>query len=102
MPLPKVDMDQDIKWPIKNLCIFCGSSSPKDQIYADSAVSLTKDMLARGIGLVYGGGTHGMMGIVGKSVSEGTISKFMKVMTHNQGITLQLGQSLLLSSQSVF
>jgi hypothetical protein len=64
-------MDQDIKWPIKNLCIFCGSSSPKDQIYADSAVSLTKEMLARGIGLVYGGGTHGMMGIVGKSVSEG-------------------------------
>jgi predicted Rossmann-fold nucleotide-binding protein len=64
-------MAQEVKWPIKNLCLFCGSSMPKDQSFADAAEALTKEMLSRGIGLVYGGGTRGMMGILGKAIHEG-------------------------------
>lgn len=69
--LSEVDMAEAAKWTIKNLCVFCGSSSPKEQKYADGALELTQEMLKRGIGLVYGGGTHGMMGLIGKSVHEG-------------------------------
>ena len=69
--LSEVDMAQEAKWSIKNLCVFCGSSSPKEQKYADGALELTQEMLKRDIGLVYGGGTHGMMGLIGKSVHEG-------------------------------
>lgn len=66
-------MSTDKKWLIKNLCVFCGSSSPKDPALAAGAKGLTDAMLSRGIGLVYGGGTHGMMGLIGKAIHEGML-----------------------------
>lgn len=65
-------MAEKVEWQMKNLCVFCGSSSPKEQAHADGALALTKAMLSRGIGLVYGGGTLGMMGLIGKSIHEGS------------------------------
>jgi predicted Rossmann-fold nucleotide-binding protein len=65
-------MDSEKKFPIKNLCLFCGSSAPKDSALADGAIALCKEMLSRDIGLVYGGGTIGMMGIIGKTIHEGS------------------------------
>lgn len=69
-------MDPAPKWPIKNLCVFCGSAYPKDERHEKGAKTLAAEMLKRHIGLVYGGGTRGMMGIVGKAVFEGAFGGF--------------------------
>ncbi|MGE3247573.1 MAG: TIGR00730 family Rossman fold protein [Beijerinckiaceae bacterium] len=57
---------------IKNVCVYCGSSPGQDPVFAQAAVELGKAMVKAGAGLVYGGGSHGLMGIIAKTVaSEG-------------------------------
>eukprot|EP00199_Chlamydomonas_sp_CCMP681_P006199 CAMPEP_0119103408 /NCGR_PEP_ID=MMETSP1180-20130426/1834_1 /TAXON_ID=3052 ORGANISM="Chlamydomonas cf sp, Strain CCMP681" /NCGR_SAMPLE_ID=MMETSP1180 /ASSEMBLY_ACC=CAM_ASM_000741 /LENGTH=206 /DNA_ID=CAMNT_0007087895 /DNA_START=132 /DNA_END=752 /DNA_ORIENTATION=- len=56
---------------MKNLAVFCGSSSGSQDIYAEAARALGSAMVAADIGLVYGGGTVGLMGAVARSVHDG-------------------------------
>lgn len=49
---------------VKRICVFCGSSSGVHSGYADAARALAKLLAARGLGLVYGGGNVGLMGII--------------------------------------
>jgi uncharacterized protein (TIGR00730 family) len=49
---------------MKRLCVFCGSSMGNRQIYTESARRLGALLAARSIGLVYGGGHIGLMGIL--------------------------------------
>ena len=51
-------------WHPKRLCVFCGSAKGKRPEYAETAVTMGKLLAARGIGLVYGGGNIGLMGLV--------------------------------------
>ena len=44
------------------LCVFCGSSAGTRPVYADAARALGATLARRGIGLVYGGGSVGLMG----------------------------------------
>lgn len=46
------------------VCVFCGSSTPADQRYADAARALGTELADRGIELVYGGGQVGLMGVL--------------------------------------
>lgn len=50
------------------VCVFCGSSSGASPEYAAAAQSLAEAMASRGFGLVYGGGTIGLMGVVARTV----------------------------------
>lgn len=45
-------------------CVFCGSSPGRQTIYAQAAAHLGKTVAAAGIGLVYGGASVGLMGMV--------------------------------------
>lgn len=56
---------------IRRICVFCGSSPGVSPRYAEVARSLGACMAARGIGLVYGGGRNGLMGIIADAVLEG-------------------------------
>jgi uncharacterized protein (TIGR00730 family) len=47
---------------LRTVCVFCGSSTPPDARYAEAARSLGTLLAQRGIGLVYGGGSVGLMG----------------------------------------
>jgi uncharacterized protein (TIGR00730 family) len=49
---------------MQRLCVFCGSSPGHDPVYAKSAARLGQVLAERGIGLVYGGGRVGLMGVV--------------------------------------
>ncbi len=49
---------------MKRICVFCGSSSGARPEYADAARTLASLLAGRGIGLVYGGGKIGLMGIL--------------------------------------
>jgi uncharacterized protein (TIGR00730 family) len=55
---------------LKRVAVFCGSSRGADPIYAESARLLGQSLARRGIGLVYGGGQIGLMGIVADAVME--------------------------------
>jgi uncharacterized protein (TIGR00730 family) len=55
---------------LKRVCVFCGSSPGAREEYADAARALGRALVARGTGLVYGGGNVGLMGIVADTVME--------------------------------
>jgi uncharacterized protein (TIGR00730 family) len=46
----------------KKVCVFCGSSAGNDPAYAAAARALGKALVERGLELVYGGGSIGLMG----------------------------------------
>ncbi|CUM65454.1 uncharacterized protein PRCAT00003093001 [Priceomyces carsonii] len=48
------------------VCVFCGSSFGSKDIYANSATELGKKLADRNWGLVYGGGSTGVMGAVAR------------------------------------
>src|SRR5436190_21065341 len=50
------------------ICVFCGSSPGARPAYAQAAQRLGELLAKRGLGLVFGGGRVGLMGIVADSV----------------------------------
>jgi len=49
---------------MKRVCVFCGAQPGFDPVHAELATALGRAIAARGLGLVYGGGKVGLMGIV--------------------------------------
>ena len=49
---------------MRRVCVYAGSNPGADPAYADAARSLAGLLAARGIGLVYGGGRVGLMGVL--------------------------------------
>jgi uncharacterized protein (TIGR00730 family) len=49
---------------IKRICVFCGSSSGLQPVYAQAAQAVGRLLCRRGIELVYGGGKVGLMGVL--------------------------------------
>lgn len=56
---------------IRNLCVYCGSSDRVDAVYRAAASDLGTALARAGIGLVYGGGRVGLMGILADAVLAG-------------------------------
>jgi len=46
------------------VCVFCGSSMGARPAYAEAARSLGRLLAERGVGLVYGGASVGLMGVI--------------------------------------
>ncbi len=53
---------------LKNIAVFCGSTQGNNEAYIHGAMSLATAMVEQNIGLVYGGGNRGLMGIVSTEV----------------------------------
>jgi uncharacterized protein (TIGR00730 family) len=51
-----------------NICVFCGSASGTNPVYAEAARDLGSHLANEGHTLVYGGGKVGLMGIVADAV----------------------------------
>jgi uncharacterized protein (TIGR00730 family) len=49
---------------IRSLCVYCGSKSGGDPVYAEAARALGQEAAERGVKLVYGGGSIGLMGVL--------------------------------------
>jgi uncharacterized protein (TIGR00730 family) len=60
----------DEKFPIRSICVYCGSQPGSNAGYMDAGRALGRSIAEHGLGLVYGGGTRGIMG----AVSSGTMS----------------------------
>ena len=69
---------------IRTVCVYCGSSGGTDPAYIAAARRFGELLARERVGLVYGGGTRGMMGAVAASVLEhggnvtGIIPEFLK------------------------
>jgi len=55
---------------MKRICVFCGSSVGIRADYAEAAVALGGLLAKKKIGLVYGGGNVGLMGVIADAVLE--------------------------------
>ena len=53
---------------LKRICVFCGSSVGANPAYRKAAQRLGELMVERGIGLVFGGGCVGLMGVIADAV----------------------------------
>ena len=53
---------------MRRVCVFCGSAVGARPEYAEAAEALARAIAARGLGLVFGGGAVGLMGIVSRAV----------------------------------
>ncbi|MBL7794120.1 MAG: TIGR00730 family Rossman fold protein [Saprospiraceae bacterium] len=49
---------------MQHLSVFCGSSAGFNEIYAEAARTLGRELARRGIGIVYGAGNVGLMGVL--------------------------------------
>jgi hypothetical protein len=56
---------------IRRLCVYCGSSGAVDRQYREAATELGARLAAAGIGLVYGGGRVGLMGLLADATLAG-------------------------------
>ena len=57
---------------MKSITVYCGASDDVDQFYLDAAFQMGIAIAQRGIQLVYGGGSTGLMGAVANgALSEG-------------------------------
>lgn len=55
---------------IRNICVYCGSGPGRDPAYAAAAKAFGAALARQGIGLVYGGGSLGLMGITARAVLD--------------------------------
>ena len=55
---------------LKSICVYCGSSFGSDPAHEAAATRLGQSIADAGIGLVYGGGSVGLMGTVANAALE--------------------------------
>jgi uncharacterized protein (TIGR00730 family) len=55
---------------VKRVAVYCGSATPADPVYIESARAIGRSLAGLGIGVVYGGGKLGLMGAVADSALE--------------------------------
>jgi uncharacterized protein (TIGR00730 family) len=52
------------------ICVFCGSKTGEATDYRTATAALAAELVRRGIGVVYGGGSVGLMGVLADCVLE--------------------------------
>jgi uncharacterized protein (TIGR00730 family) len=55
---------------IRTVCVYCGSGPGTNPRFTEAAIALGKALAENGVGLVYGGGSVGLMGAVAKSTLD--------------------------------
>jgi hypothetical protein len=69
---------------LRRICVYCGSSPGNDPAFMAAARQFGHHLAENGIGLVYGGGSTGLMGMLAQAVCEkggevlGVIPEFLK------------------------
>jgi uncharacterized protein (TIGR00730 family) len=60
----------DMKSKLKRVCVYCGSNPGAGAQYAEAARGVGLQLAQRGIGIVFGGGSVGLMGVVADAVID--------------------------------
>lgn len=56
--------------PFTRLAVYCGSASPADPVYIETARMVGATLAGRGVAVVYGGGRLGLMGAIADAALE--------------------------------
>lgn len=67
--------------PIRSICVFCGAASGSDPAFAAAARDVGSALAERGIRLVTGGGSFGLMGVVADACLDAG-GEMVGVITH--------------------
>jgi uncharacterized protein (TIGR00730 family) len=73
---------------LRNICVYCGSGDGRNRTYARAARDFGAILAKEGIGLVYGGGSIGLMGEIARAVLDngghvtGIIPAFLNLREH--------------------
>jgi len=73
---------------LRNICVYCGSGPGRDPAFVQAARDFGRILAAADIGLVYGGGSLGLMGKIARSVIRhggrvtGIIPAFLSAREH--------------------
>ena len=84
---------------IRSVCVYCGSGPGTEPAYLEAAREFGRLLAADGVGLVYGGGSRGLMGAVATSVLDhgghvtGIIPEFLESREH----TLRRAQEVIVT-----
>ncbi len=79
--------------PLTSIAVFCGSNLGRQPSFRSAAAALGREMAARDIGLVFGGGSVGLMGVVADAVLAGG-GTVVGVITE-QLVSLEVGHNCL-------
>jgi uncharacterized protein (TIGR00730 family) len=87
---------------LRALCVFCGASSGRSELYTSGARAFGQALAAQGLELVWGGGHVGLMGVVADAVldgggrAHGVIPSFMveRELGHPRATTLHVVDSM--------
>ncbi|XP_047342180.1 cytokinin riboside 5'-monophosphate phosphoribohydrolase LOG8-like isoform X1 [Impatiens glandulifera] len=63
--------DNTTRSKFSKVCVFCGSNFGHRKVFSDAAVELGSELVEKNIGLVYGGGSVGLMGLISQKVHDG-------------------------------
>lgn len=55
---------------MKNICVYCGANPGRQEAYSSAARDLAKALVDRDLGLVYGGASVGIMGLIAEAVLQ--------------------------------
>ena len=55
---------------LRSVCVYCGSSMGTKEVYRHAAESMGRELVSRGLRLVYGAGSVGLMGVLARTVYE--------------------------------
>jgi uncharacterized protein (TIGR00730 family) len=71
---------------LKSVCVYCGSGAGQNPAFAEAALELGQALAAANVGLIYGGGDLGLMGIVARAVLEhgGHVTGIMPDFLHDR------------------
>lgn len=74
---------------IRSICVFCGSSFGDREVYRKAADDMGRMIAERGLNLVYGGGSIGLMGVLADSAlaAGGTVTGIIPV--HLRGAEIE-------------
>ncbi|MEM7107910.1 MAG: TIGR00730 family Rossman fold protein [Bacteroidota bacterium] len=94
---------------MKNICVFCGSSSGTDPIYSETARLLGRQFVQHNIRLIFGAGKVGLMGVIADTVLDcggeavGVIPDFLweKEVGHTELTELHVVESMHLRKQKM-
>ena len=84
---------------IRTICVYCGSSPGTDRVFMEAACRFGEILAIEGVGLVYGGGSHGLMGAVATSVLDhgGHVTGIIPEFLQNREQTLRRAQEIIVT-----
>ena len=71
---------------LRKVCVYCGSGAGQNPAFAEAAHQLGQSLAAADVGLIYGGGDLGLMGIVARAALEhgGHVTGIMPDFLHDR------------------